>query len=117
MSKFVPLSYEKKTGTSADWKLNLSDLEKAISPKTRLLVLNNPQNIPGKIYSREELEGIANLAKKHNFYILSDEVYEAMTYDNVPHIRMASLPGMWERTITLGSAGKSFSVTVLTGRL
>jgi len=76
-----------------------------------MLIFNNPANIPGKVWTRTEMGQIAKLAKKHNLIVLSDEVYEWMTYDDAEHIRMASLPDMWERTITLGSAGKSFSVT------
>lgn len=112
---YVPLrppKVPKGTITSAnDWKLDFDELESKITPKSKILIFNNPTNIPGKVWTREEMEEVARLAKKHNLIVLSDEVYEWMTYDDATHIRMASLPGMWERTITLGSAGKSFSVT------
>jgi aspartate/methionine/tyrosine aminotransferase len=87
------------------------ELEAAISPRTRLLIINTPSNPIGKVFDRAELHAIAQLVQKHDLLLLSDEVYEWMVYDDVPHTRIATLPGMWERTITLGSAGKTFSVT------
>lgn len=67
-----------------------------------------------KVFTREELEVIANLCQKHDVICISDEVYEWITYDSSkPHIRMATLPNMWERTLTIGSAGKTFSSTGL----
>ena len=83
----------------------------AFSPRTRLLILNTPQNPVGKVFTRAELARIAALVQQHDAYVLSDEVYEWMVYAGAEHIRMATMPGMWERTITLGSAGKTFSVT------
>eukprot|EP01119_Soliformovum_irregulare_P003190 TRINITY_DN1351_c0_g1_i4.p1 TRINITY_DN1351_c0_g1~~TRINITY_DN1351_c0_g1_i4.p1 ORF type:complete len:232 (+),score=46.74 TRINITY_DN1351_c0_g1_i4:484-1179(+) len=109
--KYVPLRFSGQPRSSGEYKLDLEEVERAITTKTKLIVVNNPQNVPGKVYSLQELDAIATLAKKHNLYVLADEVYEAMTYDGIQHTRMASLPGMWNRTITLGSAGKSFSVT------
>jgi len=76
-----------------------------------MLVLNNPQNVPGKVWNLEELQKIAALAKQKDFLVLADEVYHVMCYDGIKSISFATLPDMWERTITLGSAGKSFSVT------
>eukprot|EP01118_Nematostelium_gracile_P013147 TRINITY_DN4933_c0_g1_i1.p1 TRINITY_DN4933_c0_g1~~TRINITY_DN4933_c0_g1_i1.p1 ORF type:complete len:440 (+),score=105.81 TRINITY_DN4933_c0_g1_i1:29-1348(+) len=108
--KYIPLK-PSKSG-SGDWKLDLQELEEMITPKSRLLVINTPQNIPGKVWSERELEDISNVIKKHpRMLVLSDEVYETMVYDENKHVRMASIPGMFDRTITLGSAGKSFSVT------
>lgn len=67
-----------------------------------------------KVFTRDELEYIANLCQKHDVICISDEVYEWITYDSSkPHIRMATLPNMWERTLTIGSAGKTFSSTGL----
>ncbi|MCB0114899.1 MAG: aminotransferase class I/II-fold pyridoxal phosphate-dependent enzyme, partial [Caldilineaceae bacterium] len=83
----------------------------AITPKTKLLVINTPLNPVGKVYSRDELQAIADLVIRHDLLLLSDEVYEWMVYGDAEHVRIATLPGMWERTITLGSAGKTFSVT------
>lgn len=109
---FVPLKpkSDKDVTTSADWCWNTDELEAAFSPRTKLIVINTPNNPLGKVYSRQELEQIANLCIKHNTLCVSDEVYEHITYDR-EHIRMATLPGMWERTITVGSAGKAFSST------
>uniref|UniRef100_A0A2A4JUM7 Aminotransferase class I/classII large domain-containing protein n=1 Tax=Heliothis virescens TaxID=7102 RepID=A0A2A4JUM7_HELVI len=111
--KFIPLKPTKTKGevSSADWVLDKKELESLFNPCTKMIIVNTPNNPLGKVYTRQELEFIANLCKKHNVLCLSDEVYEWMVYEPVKHIRMASLPGMWERTITVGSAGKTFSVT------
>lgn len=112
--KFVPLRLKKSDAnsptTSADWKLDMTELESAINKKTKMLILNTPHNPIGKVFSRNELESLADICKKHNLLVLSDEVYEHLVIDG-EHIRIASLPGMWDRTITVGSAGKTFSVT------
>ncbi len=112
---YVPLRPKANAATSADWVLDMAELEAAFTERTRLLILNTPQNPLGKVFDRAELEQIAALVQKHNILVLSDEVYEWMTYSDpqrtVEHVRIATLPGMWERTITLGSAGKTFSVT------
>lgn len=94
-----------------DFAVDLDALEKLITPKTKLLVLNTPHNPTGKVFSRAELEGIAKLCIKHNVYVLTDEVYEQITYDGAPHVMMASIPGMRERTMSLSSVGKTFSFT------
>lgn len=112
---YVPLRPAANATSSTEWVLDMDELAAAFSPRTRLLIVNTPQNPVGKIFSRAELLQIAALAQKHNIIVLSDEVYEWMVYPDpartVEHVRMATLPGMWERTITLGSAGKTFSVT------
>lgn len=104
-AKYVAL--ERENGT---WKLNLETLRNACSSRTKVLILNTPHNPTGKVFSRTELEGIAALALEFDFYVLSDEAYDRLTFD-VPHIPIASLPGMRERTVTIGSAGKTFNVT------
>jgi aspartate/methionine/tyrosine aminotransferase len=110
--KFVPLRpVAGRATSSAEWVLDMNELEAAITSKTKMIIVNTPQNIPGKVYTRNELESIAEFAKKHNLIVIADEVYEPMVYDHNTHVKIATLPGMWERTITLGSAGKSFSVT------
>lgn len=82
--------------------------------RTRLIIVNTPNNPIGKVFTRDELEHIAELCQKHQVICISDEVYEWITYDpNKKHIRMATLPNMWERTLTIGSAGKTFSSTGL----
>ena len=102
-----------KTGeiTSADWKLDPQELESKFSDKTKLIVLNTPNNPLGKVFTREELTMIADLCKKYDVACVADEVYEWMTYPGVEHIRIATLPDMWDRTVTISSAGKTFSAT------
>jgi aspartate/methionine/tyrosine aminotransferase len=92
------------------WTLDLDRLRTACTNRTKLLILNTPHNPTGKVFTRTELEGIAALAHEFDFFVLSDEVYDRLTY-GVPHVRIASLPGMWDRTVTVGSAGKALSVT------
>ena len=92
------------------WTLDVDRLRAACSDRTKLLILNTPHNPTGKVFTRTELEGIAALAQEFNFFVLSDEVYDRLIY-GVPHVRIASLPGMQDRTVTIGSAGKAFSVT------
>jgi N-succinyldiaminopimelate aminotransferase len=92
------------------WSFDPDELRAAINPKTRLLLLNSPHNPTGTVFSREELGIIAELAIEHDLIVITDEVYEHLVFDGV-HIPLATLPGMWERTITISSAGKTFSVT------
>ncbi|XP_062929592.1 kynurenine--oxoglutarate transaminase 3-like isoform X3 [Mobula hypostoma] len=97
--------------TSADWILDPVELANKFNKGTKAIVINTPNNPLGKVFNREELQVIANLCIEHNVLCISDEVYEWLVYDGNEHVRIASLPGMWERTITVGSAGKSFSAT------
>ncbi|KAM4663342.1 uncharacterized protein O3C94_011564 [Discoglossus pictus] len=112
---FVPLRPKPpstdETLSSASWTLDIDELAANISKRTKLLVINTPNNPLGKVFSRQELEEIADLCVKHDIICISDEVYEWLVYDGNHHIRIASLPGMWERTITIGSGGKTFSAT------
>ncbi|BES94015.1 Aminotransferase class I and II [Nesidiocoris tenuis] len=109
----IPLRPVETIGSvsSKDWKLNFEELESAFTKSTKLFILNTPHNPTGKVFTADELENIAFLCKKWNVLLLADEVYEWMVYQPAKHIRMCTLPGMWERTITVGSAGKTFSVT------
>lgn len=112
--RFVPLRLKEVSGrlpTGADWVFDENELEKAFNSKTKAIILNTPNNPLGKVFSESELTTIAELCKKWNVLCISDEVYEWMVYSPNKHIRIATLPGMWERTITIGSAGKTFSVT------
>jgi N-succinyldiaminopimelate aminotransferase len=86
-------------------------LEALITPATRAIVINTPHNPTGRVFSRDELELIASAARKHDLWVISDEVYEHLTYDGHRHLPIASLEGMRERTLTISSAGKTFSVT------
>jgi N-succinyldiaminopimelate aminotransferase len=94
-----------------DFSFNYNELEQEITEKTKLIVLNNPHNPTGKVYSYEELEFISKLAIKNNLIVVSDEVYEFLTFDDKKHIPIATLPNMKERTITISSAGKTFGFT------
>jgi kynurenine--oxoglutarate transaminase/cysteine-S-conjugate beta-lyase/glutamine--phenylpyruvate transaminase len=112
LPRFIPLK-PKKSGpvTSADWVFDEQEMTNLFNSKTKGIIINTPHNPVGKVFTRKELEFLADLAKKWNVLVIADEVYEWMVYDDVEHIRIASLPDMYERTITIGSAGKTFSVT------
>ncbi|XP_078282194.1 kynurenine--oxoglutarate transaminase 1-like isoform X1 [Rhinoraja longicauda] len=97
--------------TSADWVLDPVELANKFNKRTKAIVINTPNNPLGKVLNCEELQVIAELCVKHNALCISDEVYEWLVYDANEHKRIASMPGMWERTITVGSAGKTFSAT------
>ncbi|KAI8865854.1 PLP-dependent transferase [Ramicandelaber brevisporus] len=96
---------------STDWVLDLDEYERCITPRTRVLIVNTPHNPLGKVFTRDELAAIGDIAKRHNLLVLSDEVYDQLVYPGSTHTQIATLPGMWERTITVGSAGKTFGVT------
>ena len=100
-----------KNISSRDWCVNIAELESNITAKTKIMVLNTPHNPIGKVFNRQELADIAQVAIKHDLIVISDEVYEHLTYPGCEHVRIATLPGMWDRTITVGSAGKSFCIT------
>jgi aspartate/methionine/tyrosine aminotransferase len=93
------------------WSFDPDELAAAFSNRTRAILINTPHNPTGKIFSREELETIAALCQKWNVIAITDEVYEHLTYDGTQHIRLATLPGMAERTITISSMSKTFAFT------
>ena len=93
-----------------DWTFDPDELRRAVTPRTKLILLNSPHNPTGKVFTRDELQTIAEIAQLHDLTVITDEVYEHLVFDGV-HIPMASLPGMAERTLSIGSAGKTFSVT------
>lgn len=97
--------------SSDDWKLDEKEFEKLFNHKTKILILNTPHNPLGKVFTLEELEMISEMCKKYDVLVISDEVYEHMVFEPKSHIRINTLPGMWERTLTIGSAGKTFSAT------
>ena len=97
--------------TPPGWTLDADALAAAFSPRTKAVLLNNPMNPAAKVFSRQELSLIAELAIRHDAYVIADEVYEHIVFDGCGHISMLSLEGMRERTIAIGSAGKSFSLT------
>ncbi len=94
-----------------DWAIDEAELGSLFSDKTKLILLNTPHNPTGKVFSEAELKIIANLCQKHDVIAVTDEVYEHIIFDGLPHICMATLPGMAERTVTISSAGKTFSMT------
>ncbi len=94
-----------------DFAVDEASLRAAFSDRTRLVLLNSPHNPTGKVFSREELELVASLAREHDAWVVTDEVYEHLTFDGTPHVPVATLPGMAERTLTISSAAKTFSVT------
>ncbi|CAO2598079.1 Kynurenine--oxoglutarate transaminase 1 [Lemmus lemmus] len=97
--------------TSNDWQLDPTELASKFTPRTKALVFNTPNNPLGKVFSKKELELVADLCQQHDVLCISDEVYQWLVYDGHRHVSIASLHGMWERTLTIGSAGKSFSAT------
>jgi N-succinyldiaminopimelate aminotransferase len=101
----VPVTLQPPT-----FRPDLDALRAAITPRTRLLLLNTPHNPTGMVLTREESLAIAELAVERDLLVVTDEVYEHLTF-GVEHIPMATLPGMWERTVTIGSSGKTFSFT------
>ncbi|GAA4121005.1 pyridoxal phosphate-dependent aminotransferase [Nocardioides fonticola] len=94
-----------------DFRLDVDVLRTAVTPRTRFVLLNSPHNPTGTVLTAAELEAVADVAIEHDLTVITDEVYEHLTYDGVPHVPIATLPGMAERTLTLSSAGKSYSVT------
>ena len=94
-----------------DFAVDEVSLRAAFSPRTRLVLLNTPHNPTGKVFSRAELDLICSLAREHDAWVVSDEVYEHLVFDGSAHIPVATLPDMAERTITISSAGKTFSAT------
>ena len=94
-----------------DWTYTSAQLEQAVGPRTKAIVVNSPGNPSGRVISKEELERIAELARVHDLFVFTDEIYEYFLYDGRTHVSMATLPGMAERTITIGGYSKTFSVT------
>lgn len=93
------------------YDLDLDALRKAITAKTKLLLINTPHNPTGKVLTRAEMQGIADLALEHDLLVATDEVYEHLVFDGMQHVSLATLPGMRERTLVLSSGGKSFNTT------
>ena len=94
-----------------DFRLDIDELRAAVTPRTRLVLLNSPHNPTGTVLTRTELDAVAEVAVEHDLVVVTDEVDEHLTYDDVEHVPIATLPGMAERTVTISSAGKTFSFT------
>ncbi|MFI8531233.1 pyridoxal phosphate-dependent aminotransferase [Streptomyces aquilus] len=93
------------------FRLDLDELRAAVTDRTRLLLINTPHNPTGTVLTREELTAIAELAVERDLLVVTDEVYEHLVFDDAEHIPLATFPGMRDRTVTIGSAGKTFSFT------
>ncbi len=102
--RYVPLRGD-------NWEFDADELAQAFNLRTRAIIINTPHNPTGKVFSRDELALIAELCHKHNVIAITDEVYEHILYDDAIHTRLATLPGMHERTLTISTLGKTFSVT------
>ncbi len=94
-----------------DFAVDEASLRAAFSERTRVVLLNTPHNPTGKVFTPAELELVCALAREHDAWVVTDEVYEHLTFDGAQHVPVASLPGMWDRTLTISSAGKTFSTT------
>src|SRR5512134_1922486 len=94
-----------------DWTLSPDEVEQAVTPRTKAIIVNSPGNPSGKVFTGEELEGVARVATRHDLFVFTDEIYEYFLYDGRRHVSMASLPDMAERTITIGGYSKTFSIT------
>jgi aspartate/methionine/tyrosine aminotransferase len=107
----VPVLLRPPRTGEARWSLDVDALSAALARRPKLLLLNTPHNPTGMVLRRGELELIAELCRRHDVLVVSDEVYDRICFDGTVHVPIAVLPGMWERTITLGSTGKTFGVT------
>src|SRR5256885_259514 len=94
-----------------EWIFCREHLENAVTPKTRAIIVNTPSNPSGKVFSREELEFIAQVAIQNDLFVITDEIYEYFLYDQNHHLSPASLPGMADRTITISGFSKTYSIT------
>ncbi|MFF7143790.1 pyridoxal phosphate-dependent aminotransferase [Streptomyces nodosus] len=104
----VPVTLRPHEGA---FRLDLDELRDAVTERTRLLLINTPHNPTGTVLTREELRAIAELAVERDLLVVTDEVYEHLVFDDAEHVPLATFPGMRERTVTIGSAGKTFSFT------
>jgi aminotransferase len=93
------------------WSFDEAELARAFGPKTRAIIVNTPNNPTGKVFSRRELDVIAELCRRHDAVAVTDEIYEHILYDGAVHVPLATLPGMAERTVTINGMSKTYSVT------
>ncbi|MEZ4701488.1 MAG: pyridoxal phosphate-dependent aminotransferase [Rhodothermales bacterium] len=99
------------TMRGADWQIDFDEVERAITPATKAVVINTPGNPCGKVWTREELQNLLALMQRYNLYAITDEIYEYMTYDGCEHVSLASLPGAYERTVTISGFSKTYNMT------
>ena len=109
----APEKYENEQQRSAqEWKLDMDELRSKITKKTKAIILNTPHNPTGKVFETSELEEISKVVLEHkNLYVISDEVYEYLTFNRPFCERIANIDGMFNRTLSISSVGKTFSVT------
>ncbi|MFE2100382.1 pyridoxal phosphate-dependent aminotransferase [Streptomyces sp. NPDC059468] len=107
----VPVTLRPSFDGGARFRLDLDELRAAVTDRTRLLLINTPHNPTGTVLTRAELAAIAELAVERDLLVVTDEVYEHLVFDDAEHLPLAAFPGMRERTVTIGSAGKTFSFT------
>ena len=94
-----------------EFKLNPGDVERALTERTRVLIINSPANPTGAVMLRSDLEQMAKIAQRHNLVVISDEAYEKLIYDSLEHVSVASLPGMKERTVSVYTLSKAYAMT------
>src|SRR5690606_4884338 len=94
-----------------DWHIDVDELARAFSHRTRAIIINTPNNPTGKVFTREELTAIATLCRQWDVLAITDEIYEHILYDGARHVAMASIDGMADRTVTINGLSKTFSVT------
>ena len=100
-----------QTKEANGWKMTADEFQDAMTPRTKMVILNSPGNPTGSVYTREELEGIIEVASDEEILILSDEIYEKLTYDGVQHVSVASLRGAYDLTITINGMSKAYAMT------
>jgi len=94
-----------------DWTFSVAEVERVITPRTKVIIVNSPGNPSGKVFSRQELESLAAIAQHYDVLVFTDEIYEYCLYDGRTHVSLATLPGRADRTSTIGWASKTFSIT------
>jgi aspartate/methionine/tyrosine aminotransferase len=109
--QMIPVRLNPPDAQYTTWWYDDDELAQAFAQRPKLILLNTPHNPTGKVFRRDELERIAQLCQEYDVIALVDEVYDRLVYDQHEHIHLASLPGMWQRTISANSIGKTFSVT------
>ena len=111
MIQFAGGSRRPVTLRAPDYRLDLGELEEAVTDRTRVILLNTPHNPTGRVLDAAELAGVAEVARRHDLVVVTDEVYEHLVFDDHEHVPIATLPGMFDRTVTISSSGKTFSLT------
>ena len=107
----VVVPMEAPGAVRSGWGLDLERVRAAVTSRTKAMVINTPSNPAGKVFTRAELEGLAEIAREHDLFVLTDEIYEYFVYGDAEHVSPFSLPGMRERTVLISGFSKTFSVT------